>query len=200
MKKTVIFSLVVFTVFALQSCRKEVDPVVTLTQEQKDDLTFLREEEKLARDVYLYAFDKYGESIFSNIATSEQKHMDKVLGLLNTYGLNDPASAERGVFVNTTLQGLYNDLTAQADQSLIEALTVGATIEDLDIHDINSFESQATQEDILNVYEKLTCGSRNHMRGFTNNLSQNDVAYAAQFISQDELDTILASDNEQCGH
>jgi len=195
------FIAFIATVSLLGSCSSNDDnnPVVALTETEENDILTLREEEKLARDVYLYAFDRYSETTFKNIASSEQKHMDKMLTLINTYGLTDPASSVRGVFNNTTLQTLYNDLTAQVDISLVEALKVGATIEDLDIRDIEDFEARTDKSDILSVYSKLKCGSRNHMRAYYGKLIDNGVTYIAQFISAADLAAIISAPNEQCG-
>ncbi len=201
MKNLVVVALaIIFTI--ISSCTDDDTIEVqteTLSQQEKDDLKFLREEEKLARDVYLYSFDTYGEALFDNISKSEQQHMDQVLVLLNTYNLNDLASTERGIFTNQILQGLYNDLTAQSDISLIEALKVGATIEDLDINDIDDFESRTTKADILNMYDKLKCGSRNHLRSYVDRLVSNGITYERQFISLEEFTEIINSANEQCG-
>lgn len=197
------FLTVVASVFLLGSCSNDDDTdlssEVILSTVEKNDLLVLREEEKLARDVYLYAYDKYGETIFNSIASSEQKHMDKLLGLLTTYNIADPALATRGDFTNQMLQTLYNDLTAQVDISLLDALKVGATIEDLDIKDIIDFESRTNKTAILNVYEKLRCGSRNHMRSYYGQLLNNSVTYMPQFISSAELTEIITASNEQCG-
>ena len=201
MKKLVTFTLVVIFI-VVSSCSDDETTMVqteTLSQQEEKDLEFLREEEKLARDVYLFSYDKYGEELFNNISKSEQQHMDQVLVVLNTYQLNDLASTERGVFTNQILQGLYNDLTAQSDISLIEALKVGATIEDLDINDIDDFESRTAEEDILNMYDKLKCGSRNHLRSYVGRLVSNGVIYENQYISIEELTEIINSANEQCG-
>jgi len=161
MKKIIFITLaVIFTV--ISSCSNndndEINEIVIesiLSQQEIDDLKFLREEEKLARDVYLYSYDKYGNTIFNNISNSEQQHMDSVLTLLNKYGIDDPALSERGKFSNQILQGLYNDLTALSDKSLIDALTVGAIIEDLDIKDIEVNESRTSRDDILIIYNPL---------------------------------------------
>jgi len=201
MKKLAIFAFIA-SMFLITSCSDDDDntnQVAALTTTEENDLLTLREEEKLARDVYLFSYDKYGVTIFNSIASSEQRHMDKVLTLLNTYQLQDPALPNRGDFANQTLQTLYNDLTAQADISLIEALKVGATIEDLDIRDIEDFENRTDKADILNVYDKLKCGSRNHMRSYYGELLTNGVTYTAQFITAIELADIIASSNEQCG-
>ena len=162
-------------------------------------LLTLREEEKLARDVYLYAYDKYGQGPFGNISNSEQRHMDAILQLLNKFGLPDPASPDRGVFNNQTLQDLYNTLTAQVDLSYVDALRVGATIEDLDIKDIKEFEANTDKTNILDTFGRLKCGSRNHMRAYYSALQTEGVTYTAQYIPQAELDDIVNSPNEQCG-
>ena len=46
--------------------------ILTLPDSETVTLKFMREEEKLARDVYLYLFDVWGQWIFENIAASEQ--------------------------------------------------------------------------------------------------------------------------------
>ena len=196
MNKLVLFTTTIIVALFMSSCS---DDEVSLTQNEIDDLQVSREEEKLARDVYLFSYDKYGEDIFNNIASSEQKHMNKILTLLNKYNLDDPALANRGEFTNQTLQDLYDDLTAQSDISLIEALKVGATIEDLDINDIDDFISRTDNSDILAAYNKLNCGSRNHMRSYYGRLIENDITYAPQFISNNQLESIISSSNEQCG-
>jgi len=195
MKKLFFIALI-----ALSSASCSNDETITpLTQVEEEDLLTLREEEKLARDVYLYAYDKYGLDISNNISQSEQTHMDKILDLLNKYNLEDPALPNRGEFNNQTLQVLYNDLTAQVDVSSIEALKVGATIEDLDIYDIEEFESRTEKRDILNVYDKLKCGSRNHMRAYYSQLLSLNFTYTAQFITEADLIEIISGSNEQCG-
>jgi hypothetical protein len=202
MKKLTLITMAVILTATISCSDDEtttIEQTETLTQQEIDDLKFSREEEKLARDVYLFSYDKYGQDIFNNISKSEQQHMDKILVLLNTYQLSDPASVERGVFSNQTLQGLYDDLTAQSDISLIEALKVGAIIEDLDINDLDLLESRTTRNDILNAYDKLKCGSRNHLRNYISQLVLNEVSYVPQFISLDDFTEIINSDNEQCG-
>ena len=104
-------------------------PMETLSLEENESLLFMREEEKLARDVYLYLYSIWGDQIFINISDSEQSHTDAVLRLIEKYSLPDPAAEKsEGQFVNLTLQGLYDLLTAQGQASLIDALIVGAQI------------------------------------------------------------------------
>jgi hypothetical protein len=166
-----------------------------------EDMQFVREEEKLARDVYLHSYDKYQLQIFKNISESEQSHMDAILGQLEKYSVTDPVGDNaRGVFVNTTLQGLYDELTAKSDESLVEALKVGALIEDLDIFDIENILKRVSESSIINVYNNLTCGSRNHLRSFTSELKANGGDYENIYISDEYYNQIINSDNEKCGN
>jgi len=68
---------------------------------RKDWLTYIREEEKLARDVYLYLYDMWGSSIFDNISVSEQAHMDAIKTLIDRYGLDDPAEEAVWAYLTT---------------------------------------------------------------------------------------------------
>mgnify|MGYP000371167048 CR=1 FL=1 len=145
---------------------------IALTHEEIDDLLFLQEEEKLARDVYLYSYNKYNVQIFKNISNSEIQHMNNVLQLLNKYNLQDSASPNIGEFHNVTLQSVYNELIIQSDISLLEALKIGDKIEDLDIRDIGLNEARTSKLDILSLYSTLKCGSRNHLRNFNNQFSK----------------------------
>lgn len=183
------------------SCSDDTNPVNNISDMTAEDLQFVREEEKLARDVYLYSYDKYQLRIFQNISDSEQTHMDAILGLLEKYNISDPVGDNvRGVFVNTTLQELYIQLTAKSDLSLVDALQVGAQIEDLDLFDIENIVSRTDEDDIVNVYENLTCGSRNHLRSFITELSSFAAQYENQYISVEYYNQIINSENESCGN
>lgn len=168
--------------------------MVGLTEEEKNDLLFMREEEKLARDVYLTLFEKWGAPVFANIATSEQQHMDAMLILLKTYNLPDPAATTVvGEFVNVELQALYDALIRRGSQSLLEALKVGGIIEETDIEDINAAIETSRLDKIDSVYENLLEGSYNHLRAFAKEIaSLTGRPYVAQVVSQDIVDAILA--------
>lgn len=66
-------------------------PHENLNEVEIADLTLMREEEKLARDVYWALGDIWTFRIFANISQSEQVHMDAMLALLEKYELQDPA-------------------------------------------------------------------------------------------------------------
>ena len=173
-------------------------PATELSDTERDGLLLMREEEKLARDVYTTLYEKWGQRIFTNIAGSEQTHMDAVKTLLDRYEVTDPVTdATVGVFTNAKLKRLYDELVAQGSTSLVAALTVGATIEDLDIKDLDNLMAQTDNADIITVYENLARGSRNHMRAFVRQLKNNGATYSAQYISQQELEAILAGVQER---
>ncbi|NTU84465.1 MAG: DUF2202 domain-containing protein [Chloroflexales bacterium] len=139
-------------------------PAQTLSAAEAAALTFMREEEKLARDVYLTLATTWSLPVFTNIAASEQMHMDALKTLLDRYGLPDPAAGKApGVFTNPELQTLYTQLVARGTASLPEALAVGAAIEEIDILDLQVRTTAATPADIARVYAQLTQGSENHL-------------------------------------
>ena len=168
-----------------------------LTPEEIDSLSFMREEEKLARDVYLALYDLWGLNIFNNIAKSEQTHMDAVLGLLESFDIPDPAdTSPAGVFENTDLQGLYDDLVELGSQSLGDALKVGAMIEEIDILDLDEYLEIAQNSEIREVFTNLRKGSENHLRAFTSTLEkQTGEVYTPQYLSEDEYHAILTAAN-----
>lgn len=173
-------------------------PIEPISTDESGALVFMREEEKLARDVYEYLGNRWGLKIFSNIAASEQTHMDSVALLLERYDIADPAAGtNRGQFMNGDLQQLYNELTSQGNASLVAALIVGATIEDLDIYDLQQqLDSVVDNQDIQFVWENLQKGSRNHLRSFVGQLERQGGEYSPQFLDQDSYDAILESPKE----
>jgi hypothetical protein len=155
----------------------------------------MREEEKLARDVYLTLFDVWGTPVFASISTSEQQHMDAILSLLTLYKLPDPTTGKLvGEFVNTSLQALYDTLIARGRQSALDALLVGGVIEETDIRDLNQAIATSRLSNIDKVYTNLLNGTYNHLRAFASNIQAlTGQPYVAQVIYQETVDSILGS-------
>jgi hypothetical protein len=103
------------------------------------------------------------------------------------------------VFEDPALQSLYNTLVAMGQPSLIDALKVGALIEETDIHDINAKKAVTDEADILQVYSSLLCGSGSHLRAFNGQLLAQGVTYVPQVITQAEWDAIANAAGETCG-
>ena len=175
-----------------------VNNTETLSDLEKSDLIFIREEEKLARDVYIALYQKWNMPIFQNIAKSEETHMTTMGVLLDKYNIQDPVTTVTpGVFQNQELQNLYVSLVQQGESSLEQALMVGATIEDLDIKDIQEALENTEKADIQNAYQNLARGSRNHLRAFNRQFEEKtNTSYQAQYISHEELTEILNSPQE----
>ena len=162
----------------------------TLSQDEIAGLQWMREEEKLARDVYLALYERWGMSIFKRIAESEARHMEAVKRLLDYYGIDDPAAGNAvGEFSNETLQKLYDKLVRKGSRSRNRALRVGAYIEELDILDLRS---QTTDEaPIIQVYENLERASENHLRAFVRKLDRRGVDYEPVLMDQEDFDAII---------
>ncbi len=174
---------------------------VPLSADEADVLNFMREEEKVARDLYLGFAELYATPPFASIANSEQSHMDAMLRLLVKYQLPDPASGMLiGEFADPTLQALYNDLRAKGLVSVLEALKVGGLVEEVDMVDLADAIAGTTNADLKQAYENLACGSRNHLRAFAANVViATNAPYVAQYIPQATVDAILAAPSERCG-
>jgi len=174
----------------------------TLSDAEVEGLLYMREEEKLARDVYLVLYEEWGMPIFQNIANSEQTHTDAVKTLIDRYGLEDPAAGQDvGTFTNPELQELYDLLVETGSQSLADALRVGVAIEEIDILDLVEWIAQTNQADIVMVYENLMKGSRNHLRSFVSTLEQQtEETYQPQYLDQAAYDAIVSSPTERGGH
>jgi len=175
--------------------------IAALTAEEAADLTFMREEEKLARDLYLTFEEAWGSPPFALIASAEQRHMDAILRKLIKYRLPDPAAGNViGEFTSPQLQALYDEHSKEGLTSELAALSVGGFIEELDIRDNEEAAAGTTKEDLDRVYEALTCGSRNHLRAFAARITMlTGAAYVAQYLPQVEVDAILQQSWEFCG-
>jgi len=169
-----------------------------LSQSELEGIAFMREEEKLARDVYIQLGDTWKMNIFANISRSEDTHMEAVKTLIDLYGFEDPAQDNGvGVFTNQVLQDLHDELMASGSMSLAEALLVGGAIEEIDILDLQKFLGQTANSAVIEVYENLLKGSINHLRAFVRTYEQQTgEKYQPQFLSQEEYEEILSLSSE----
>lgn len=178
--------------------------LLPLTSAETATLLFVREEEKMARDVYLTLYDKWGQQVFQNIATrSEQQHMDVIGSLVASYNLVDPVVDNTvGAFTDPQILALYQDLVMKGSFTLLDGLKIGGFIEEFDINDLQEAIAEAkagsNPADVILAYENLLCGSRNHLRAFVGQVEKYGD-YEAQVISQATVDAIVSTPEEQCG-
>lgn len=190
-----------------------------LDANESSHLTFMREEEKLARDVYLTFADMYpDQGVFANIATtSEQTHTDTMRDKLAQYGLPDPNPATNdlpasiGVFTGAEWGWYFDEkfaaLTTAGGQSELDALYAGAFIEELDMHDIADCPqvmvdagysdpcglNYTDESGLINAYSSLIDGSESHLRAYVGQIEAiiGVGNYQAQYLTQEEVDAIL---------
>ena len=142
-----------------------------LTATEAEGILYIKQEEKVARDVYQVLYQRWEHRTFANIAVSEQRHMDAVDNLIARYRLADTTPAEAGTFTIPELQDLYDQLVALGSQSLEDALAVGVLIEEKDIADLQEVISATRERPIRNVLINLMNGSYNHLAAFTRALN-----------------------------
>ncbi len=184
---------------------------------EETHLVFMREEEKLARDVYVSMGLRYPDSVvFGQVDDSEQRHTDAVKQALAGYGVKDPNTNDNtGVYTGSEYGGYFTEkyayLVDRGSVSELDALYVGAFIEELDMLDIrrcpaviveqnNGVDSAeqcgrdyTDQPDIINLYDSLLKGSKSHLRGYVRAIEAiiGQGGYQAQVLSQEEVDAIL---------
>jgi hypothetical protein len=164
----------------------------SVTEEEIEYLMYMREEEKLARDVYLTMYAKWKTHVFSNIADSEELHTLAVKSKIDKYGLEDPVDNDDvGIFVNEKLAKLYDTLIDQGNKSEMDALWVGAAIEEIDMIDLQEAIDAAEHPDIAKTYQSLMDGSKNHLRAFVSVIETQGMDYSAQYLDQHTVDAIL---------
>lgn len=169
-------------------------PMESLSESETAGILFIREEEKLARDVYIRLNELYSLRPFENIQKSEQLHMDAMLFLVNRYRLTDPASSEIGVFQNEELQELHDNLLLRGTAGKTDALMVGALIEETDIQDIrHELDNSVDNSDVRIVYENLLRASGNHLRAFVRVLKATGVEYKPAILDQATFDELVGS-------
>ncbi|NPA96807.1 MAG: DUF2202 domain-containing protein [Crenarchaeota archaeon] len=195
--RTTIATQVATTRVTSSSAASTVTSGAQLSPEEIEAIKYMAEEEKLALDVYTKLAQMYPSvKVFSNIAKSEQTHVNAVLSLARKYGISITLGPP-GKFANPHLQELYNKLIEEGSKGLEQALKVGALIEETDIKDLQEWIAKVHHEDIKQVFECLMMGSRNHLRAFVSTLEKMfNTTYTPQVLSKQEFEKIISSPME----
>jgi len=173
-------------------------PAQPLTHAERENLLFMREEEKMARDVYLAMEARWNLRIFANIAEAEQRHADMTAMLLARHGLEDPAANRpAGEFANEAIQALYDQFIADGETSLTDALQVGARIEDRDIYDLQTMIAQTEKPDLRTLCQNLMKASRNHLRAFYRQLERQDETFDGVMLTAAQITAIVTAPHER---
>lgn len=143
--------------------RNKSDRTSVLTEEQKDMLFFIYQEEKVARDVYMTLGQMYNnESTFGLMKMTEEKHLDCARRLCDIYGVDTSSVDESviGAFESPLLKMLYDTYIEKGRSSLRDALEMAEFIGASDL-DMIEHASVGMPSDVVSVYEKLKKGSLN---------------------------------------
>ena len=170
---------------------------IDLSDTDIEALLFMLEEEKLARDTYEFLDSEWGLIQFANIKISEQSHMDAIITLLER-SKTPYTILPYGEFEDDHLQDYYNQFVENGQLSQANALQIGATIEDLDIVDLQEFIDHVDSPSVIEVSESLKCGSGNHLRSFVSSIELLGDTYTTQFLTEDEYNLIISQTNENC--
>ncbi|MBB3186285.1 DUF2202 domain-containing protein [Microbacter margulisiae] len=157
----------------------------------------IKEDEKLARDVYSNLSTAWSQPIFANIETAEERHLQAILTLLRFYNQPDTLVADMGVFSTPELTQLYQTFVSNGKASLVGAYQVGIQIEEMDIKDLMDGLASNPNTNIVTTFDNLLKASRNHLRAFYRQLSNLGIVYVPQYLSQEEYDSIVQSPMEQ---
>ena len=161
-----------------------------LTEEVKNDLAYMGNEERLAFDVYNKLYTLYPTvTQFTNIASrSEIKHIETVRALITKYDINGTALSitdidttvlspdadvtnvnVAGVYDISTIQNLYDVLMEKGALSNVDALQVACMVEVTDINDLDKYIINAETSnalDVVGAFNFLRDGSYSHYWAF----------------------------------
>jgi hypothetical protein len=168
-----------------------------LNESELTSLIKMKDEEKLARDVYSALYQKWGSTVFSRISTAENNHLNAIVGILQYYNSTDTLISEAGMFADMNVQNLYNSLVAKAYETIEDAYKTGALIEEMDIKDLRDALTATSNANITLVFENLERGSRNHLRSFYNQLTALGLVYTPIYITEADYSQIVSSAMEK---
>jgi len=172
----------------------------TITETEKQALLYMLEEEKLAHDIYVEMYAKWGLMPFSNISKSEKYHNQLIQNLLDSFNIEYKNYETSGEFENQAIQKLYNNLLEKGNISVENAIIVGATIEELDILDLENRLLLTENSSIKSTFDILIMGSKNHLRAFNRNIISHSIDYEPQYLSLEYYNEIIDSKNQSCSN
>ena len=180
---------------ALSEAITTTNTTLPLSPEEEATLLAMRVEEKLAHDVYVTLYDLWNMPIFLNISQSESRHTASIAKLLSAYNITDPVDdSQIGVFEDPEIQKLFTDLIAQGSVSLADAYVVGATIEEMDIIDLEEALAETDNADLERVYSNLKNGSIHHLSAFSRAIeNQTGTDYIPRLMTTEEYNQLTSS-------
>ncbi|HIP34154.1 MAG TPA: DUF2202 domain-containing protein [Bacteroidia bacterium] len=170
-----------------------------LTESEKKAIIHMREEEKMARDIYRTLSKTTDSKVFVNIPISENKHMDVFHQLIDRYDLADPVidEANIGTFTDPEFTKLFNTLVEKGKLSDKDAYEAGLMVEDLNMYNLLKYSSETEKADLKLAYDTLFKQSRHHMAAFNRQLEKVGGKYTPTYITMEQFEEAI---NSQKGH
>jgi hypothetical protein len=166
-----------------------------LSDAEVNGILSLREEEKVAYDVYTVMFEKYESKVFKKIAENEKEHMNKIKELIDQFNLTDPIAGtedQKGVFSNKKMQTMYDEMILGGNYGLLDALRAAARFEETDIVDLRKYLSSASDQSVINIYLNLESGSQDHLRSLVKYIEDEGISYKPSYLSKEDFDKIMS--------
>jgi hypothetical protein len=156
----------------------------------------MRDEEKLAHDVYVALGEKWKLPMFANISQAEKRHMTVIDQLIKNYSVAIPTDKGATEFWDGKYAELYEQLVATGSNSIADAIQVGIEIEELDIRDLREQLQSIQHSDVRAVYTRLEQASQRHLRTFVRGAEWLGVTPVAKHLEQAAFDSILQSPDQ----
>lgn len=164
----------------------------SLLATEREGLLWMREDERLARDVYVALARRWGTGPFAAMAGAKETHIEAVRLLIDRYGVGDPEPATMaGRYADPAIGLLHQELVTTGSASFVDGLKVGARIEERTIVDLLARAS--AHPDFAMVYAELERASRNHLRALVHQIERDGAHYAPTRLAQSVYDRIIGS-------
>jgi hypothetical protein len=179
------------TTFALSGVTPAFDSTADLTADEIEFIFAVREDEKIARDLYISFFGKFGLKPFENIGKAEDNHIKATEKLFDYYEIDYPALSGNGKFENAIRQKLFDSLLLKVNTEL-DAFKVMAVLEESNIVEYGAVIKTVVNPNIKMVIENLAKASANHFKAAIRQITALGGTYTPEFLTQEQYRAVIA--------
>ncbi|NTV17903.1 MAG: DUF2202 domain-containing protein [Bacteroidales bacterium] len=179
------------TTFALAGVTPAFDSTADLTADEIEFIYAVREDEKVARDLYFSFFGTFGLKPFENIGKAEDNHIKATEKLFDYYEIDYPALSENGKFENAIRQKLFDSLLLKGTPEL-EAFKVMAMLEESNIVEYGEVLKTIANPNIKIVIENLARASANHFKAAIRQITALGGTYTPALMTQEQYKAVIA--------
>lgn len=179
------------TTFALAGVTPAFDSTADLTTDEIEFIYAVREDEKIARDLYFSFFRNFGLKTFENIGKAEDNHIKATEKLFDYYEIDYPALSANGKFEDASRQKLFDSLLLKGTPEL-EAFKVMALLEESNIVEYGEVLKSIVNPNIKLVIENLAKASANHFKAAIRQITALGGTYAPALMTQEQYRALIA--------